>query len=252
VNCAALPETLLESELFGHVKGAFTGAIQDKAGRFEAAHGGTIFLDEIGDISPAIQAKLLRVLQDREFERVGSNRTLRVDVRILAATNQDLEAAVRNRRFREDLYYRLNVITIPIPPLRERREDIPLLAHHFLRISAAKNNKALEGFTPEALDLLERYPWPGNVRELENAIERAVVLSRGHLIEPKDLPEAITGQGPGEGERAITIPLGTPLEEVEQRLIEATLEQTRGDKTLAAKLLGIASRTIYRKLKQKP
>jgi len=252
VNCAAIPETLLESELFGYEKGAFTGAFARKAGRFELAHGGTLFLDEVGDLTPGTQAKLLRVLQEGEFERLGGTRTLKVDVRIIAATNTDLAQAVKERRFREDLYYRLNVITIPIPPLRERREDIPLLAHHFLRISAAKNNKALEGFTPEALDLLERYPWPGNVRELENAIERAVVLSRGHLIEPKDLPEAITGQGPGEGERAITIPLGTPLEEVEQRLIEATLEQTRGDKTLAAKLLGIASRTIYRKLKQKP
>ncbi|MBI3989043.1 MAG: sigma-54-dependent Fis family transcriptional regulator [candidate division NC10 bacterium] len=251
VNCAAIPETLLESELFGYEKGAFTGAFARKAGRFEMAHEGTMFLDEVGDLHPGTQAKLLRVLQEGEFERLGGTKTLKVDIRIIAATNTDLAQAVREKRFREDLYYRLNVITIPLPPLQERQEDIPLLTHHFLRISAAKNNKALEGFTPEVLDLLQTYPWPGNVRELENAIERAVVLSKGRLIEPKDLPETITGQGPSERERAITIPLGTPLEEVEQRLIEATLEQTKGDKTLAAKLLGIASRTIYRKLKQK-
>jgi transcriptional regulator with GAF, ATPase, and Fis domain len=211
VNCAALPETLLESELFGYERGAFTGAVARKEGRFELADGGTLFLDEIGDLSPATQAKLLRVLQEGEFERLGGTRTLRVDVRLVAATHTDLAALVQDRRFREDLFYRLNVITIRIPPLRDRREDIPLLAQHFLRRFAAKNAKGIAGFTDEALDLLETYAWPGNVRELENVIERAVVLTRSSMISPADLPE-----------------------------------------TLAAKLLGIATRTIYRRLKGDP
>ncbi|MFN3476031.1 MAG: sigma-54-dependent transcriptional regulator [Candidatus Methylomirabilales bacterium] len=249
VNCAALPETLLESELFGYERGAFTGAVTSKPGRFELAHGGTLFLDEVGDLSLATQAKLLRVLQEGEFERLGGTKTLQVDVRIVAATNQDLAQAVKEKRFREDLYYRLNVITITLPPLRERREDIPLLAQHFLMLYARRNNKMIKGFSREAFDLLVDYPWPGNVRELENAIERAVVLSRDEVIDVDDLPEALVGEAPGE--RAITIPLGTPLEEVERRLIEETLRHTKGDKTLAAKLLGIASRTIYRKLGDK-
>ena len=250
VNCAALPETLLESELFGYEKGAFTGTVASKPGRFELAHGGTLFLDEVGDLSLATQAKLLRVLQEGEFERLGGTKTLKVDVRIVAATNQDLAQAIKEKRFREDLYYRLNVITITLPPLRERREDIPLLAQHFLTLYAKRNNKAITGFSREALDRIVDYPWPGNVRELENAVERAVVLSRDAIIDLDDLPEAIVG-GAWE-ERAITIPLGTPLEEVERRLIEETLRHAKGDKTLAAKLLGIASRTIYRRLKEKP
>jgi len=248
VNCAALPETLLESELFGYEKGAFTGAAARKEGRFELAHGGTLFLDEIGDLSPATQAKLLRVLQEGTFERLGGTRTLKVDVRIVAATNKDLEQAVKAGRFREDLYYRLNVITLTVPPLRERPEDIPLLAQHFLRRHAQRDARNIEGLTREALDLLAAYDWPGNVRELENVIERGVVLARDPWIGPRDLPEAISRVAPEP--RAITVPIGMPLDEVEQRLIEETLRHTGGDKTLAAKLLGITSRTIYRKLKR--
>ncbi len=247
VSCAALPETLLESELFGYERGAFTGATARKEGRFELADGGTLFLDEIGELSPATQAKLLRVLQEGEFERLGATRTLKVDVRLVAATNADLTALVREKRFREDLFYRLNVITIPLPPLRERREDIPLLAHHFLRRFAARNAKSVVGFTDETMDLLEGYTWPGNVRELENVIERAVVLTRSNMISPADLPEAIVGSE--QATRHLVVPIGTPLEEVEDRLIEETLRYAKGDKTLAAKLLGIATRTIYRRVK---
>ncbi|MFB3819540.1 MAG: sigma-54-dependent transcriptional regulator [Candidatus Methylomirabilales bacterium] len=250
VNCAALPETLLESELFGYERGAFTGAVARKAGRFELADGGTLFLDEIGELSGATQAKLLRVLQEGEFERVGGTQTLKVDVRLITATNADPAALVRERRFREDLFYRLNVITVPLPPLRDRREDIPLLAHQFLRGFAAKNGKAVEGFTEEAMDLLQSYAWPGNVRELENVIERAVVLTRGSMISPADLPETLAGADAAA--RQLVISIGTPLDEVEDRLIEETLRYTKGDKALAAKLLGIATRTIYRRLKTEP
>ena len=247
VNCAALPEALLESELFGHERGAFTGAVARKEGRFELADGGTLFMDEIGEISPAMQAKLLRVLQSGEFERVGGTRTLTADVRLIAATNSDVAALVREKRFREDLYYRLNVITIQLPPLRARQDDIPLLAHHFLRKYAAKNAKTVGGFAEEALDILQTYAWPGNVRELENVIERAVVLTRSSVISPADLPEALVGAD--QAARHLVISIGTPLEEVEDRLIEETLRYTKGDKTLAAKLLGIATRTIYRRVK---
>ncbi|HEX7551204.1 MAG TPA: sigma-54 dependent transcriptional regulator, partial [Candidatus Methylomirabilis sp.] len=247
LSCAALPETLLESELFGYEKGAFTGAVARKEGRFELADGGTLFLDEIGELTPAMQAKLLRVLQEGEFERLGGTHTIKVDVRLVAATNADLATLVHEKRFREDLFYRLNVITIPLPPLRERQEDIPLLAHHFLRCFAAKNAKVIAGFTEEALDVLQTYAWPGNVRELENVVERAVVLTRSPLITPADLPETLTGSE--QAARHLVISIGTPLEEVEDRLIEETLRYTRGDKTLAAKLLGIATRTIYRRVK---
>jgi two-component system response regulator HydG len=247
VNCAALPENLLESELFGHERGAFTGAVARKEGRFELADGGTLFMDEIGDISTAMQAKLLRVLQSREFERVGGTRTLKVDVRLVAATNTDLAALVREKRFREDLYYRLNVIAIRLPPLRERQEDIPLLAHHFLQRYAAKNAKMVHGFTEEALDILQTYAWPGNVRELENVVERAVVLTRSPMISPADFPESLVGSD--QAARHLVISIGTPLEEVENRLMEQTLRYTKGDKALAAKLLGIATRTIYRRIK---
>ncbi len=250
VNCAALPETLLESELFGYERGAFTGAVARKEGRFELANGGTLFMDEIGDLSPATQAKLLRVLQEGEFERLGGTRTLKVDVRLVAATNADLATRVREKRFREDLFYRLNVIAIQIPPLRQRREDIPLLAQHFLRGFAEKNGKAITGFTEEALDLLQTHSWPGNVRELENVIERAVVLTRSTMISPGDLPEALVGSD--QSARHLVISIGTPLEEVEDRLIEETLRYTKGDKTLASKLLGIATRTIYRRVKGEP
>ena len=250
LNCAALPETLLESELFGHERGAFTGAVTKKEGRFELADGGTLFLDEIGEISPAMQAKLLRVLQSGEFERVGGTRTVKVDVRVVGATNSNLASLVREKRFREDLFYRLNVITIQLPPLRERREDIPLLAHHFLRRFAEKNHKTISGFTEETLDLLQTYSWPGNVRELENVIERAVVVTRSSLISPADCPDTLTGSEAVA--RHLVISIGTPLEEVEDRLIEETLRYAKGDKPLAAKLLGIATRTIYRRLKEEP
>jgi two-component system response regulator HydG len=250
VNCAALPETLLESELFGYEKGAFTGAAGRKEGRFELADGGTLFLDEVADLSPVTQPKILRVLQEGEFERVGGTRTLRVDVRIVAATNQDLATLVRERRFREDLYYRLNVITVTAPPLRERREDVPVLAEHFLRVYAAKNNRTLdEGFSEDALRRLEGYSWPGNVRELENVVERAVVLARGRRVEVEDLPDSVAGATPLP-EGALTIKIGTPLAEVEQRMLEETLRATKGNKTLTAKILGIDPKTVFRKLKQ--
>jgi two-component system response regulator HydG len=246
LNCAALPESVLEAELFGHEKGAFTGATSRRAGRFEAADGGTLFLDEIGETSPQLQVKLLRVLQEGEFERVGGNQTQQVDVRIVAATNKNLLEEVKEGRFREDLFYRLNVISITLPPLRERTEDIPLLAHHFTELYADKNRKQVNAITREALDALMVWRWPGNVRELENAIERAVVLCRSDTIGVDELPPAIrTGSG---GTRAITVPIGTPLEEIERRVIRETLAVTGGDKRLAAQLLGIATRTIYRKI----
>ena len=249
VNCAALPEALLESELFGYEKGAFTGAAGRKEGRFELADGGTLFLDEVADLSPVTQPKILRVLQEGEFERLGGTRTLRVDVRIVAATNQDLAQMVREKRFREDLYYRLNVITINVPPLRERREDIHVLAQHFLRMYAAKNNRKLEGFTDEALRRLEAYAWPGNVRELENVIERGVVLARSAQMDVADLPPEIAGATPLP-EGVLSVRIGTPLAEVEARLLEETLRVTKGNKTLTAKLLGIDPRTVSRKLER--
>ncbi len=249
VNCAALPETLLESELFGYEKGAFTGAAGRKEGRFELADGGTLFLDEVSDLSPVTQPKILRVLQEGEFERLGGTKSLRVDVRIVAATNQELAQMVRERRFREDLYYRLNVITLGVPPLRERREDIRVLAQHFLRVYAAKNNRRLEGFTDDAIRRLEAHAWPGNVRELENVIERGVVLARGALMDVADLPEEIAGATPLP-EGVLSVRIGTPLAEVEARLLEETLRATKGNKTLTAKLLGIDPRTVSRKLER--
>ena len=249
VNCAALPETLLESELFGYEKGAFTGAAGRKEGRFELADGGTLFLDEVADLSTVTQPKILRVLQEGEFERLGGTRTIRVDVRIVAATNQDLAQMVKEKRFREDLYYRLNVITITVPPLRERREDISVLAQHFLRVYAAKNNRRLEGLTDDAVRRLEAYAWPGNVRELENVIERGVVLARGARVDVTDLPPEIAGATPLP-EGVLTIRIGTPLAEIEARLLDATLRATKGNKTLTAKLLGIDPRTVSRKLER--
>jgi len=249
VNCAALPETLLESELFGYEKGAFTGAAGRKEGRFELADGGTLFLDEVSDLSLVTQPKILRVLQEGEFERLGGTKTLRVDVRIVAATNQGLAQMVREKRFREDLYYRLNVITMTVPPLRERSEDIRVLAQHFLRVYAAKNNRRLEGFTDDAIRRLEAYAWPGNVRELENVIERGVVLTPGALMDMTDLPPEIAGATPLP-EGVLSIRIGTPLAEVEARLLEETLRATKGNKTLTAKLLGIDPTTVLRKLKR--
>ena len=250
VNCAALPETLLESELFGYEKGAFTGAAGRKEGRFELADKGTLFLDEVADLAPLTQPKILRVLQAGEFERLGGTRTMRVDVRVVTASNQDLAQMVREKRFREDLYYRLNVITVNVPPLRERREDIKLLAQHFLRVYSAKNNRKLEGLTDEAVRRLEGYAWPGNVRELENVIERGVVLAKGGLMDVTDLPDEIAGATPLP-EGVLTVRIGTPLAEIEQRLLDETLRVTRGNKTLTAKLLGIDVRTVSRKLERR-
>src|SRR5574341_1244622 len=246
LSCAAIPETLLEAELFGYEKGAFTGAVARKLGRFEVADGGTLFLDEVGEIPPAIQVKLLRVLQDGTFERLGGTKTLVADVRLIAATNTDLAKAVEEKKFREDLYYRLNVITINLPPLRERAEDIPLLAYHFLKLYTTKNKKNIQGISQTALELLSGYHWPGNVRELENTMERAVVLARKKIILPEDLPPHINKAG--KIAESITIPIGMPMEEVKNKVIEETLKTTKGDKTLAAKILGITSRTIYRKV----
>ncbi len=249
VSCAALPETLLEAELFGYEKGAFTGALARKEGRFELASGGTIFLDEIGEVSPTVQVKLLRVLQEGDFERLGGTQTLHCDVRVIAASNQNLEEAVAEKRFRKDLFYRLNVITLTIPPLRARRDDIPMLADHFLKIYAAKNQKPISGIDGKGLEMLTNYHWPGNVRELENTIERGVVLSRGNKLSPSHFPEGISNTPPAQGDR-IPIPIGMPLSEVESILIRETLDRAGGDKTLAAKLLGVAPRTIYRKLEE--
>jgi len=245
VNCGALPESLLESELFGHEAGAFTGAQGRREGRFDIARGGTLFLDEVTEMSPSLQVKLLRVLQDGEYERVGGTRTLQADVRILAATNRDPEAAIRDGKLREDLYYRLNVIRLHLPPLRLRREDVPLLAQHFLQLHAARNKRGVDRLSHEAVDALCAWKWPGNVRELENAIERAVVLCRGDTIEVAHLPRALRDVKPLPD--ALTFRVGTPLKEVERAMIESTLQVCDGDKGMAARLLGITARTIYRR-----
>lgn len=254
VNCAALPESILEAELFGFEKGAFTGAHATKEGRIEKADGGTLFLDEVGELSPPVQAKLLRVLQEGELERLGSTAPRTVDFRLVSATNRDLEQMVAKGEFREDLFYRLNVIGIRLPALRDRPEDIPLLVDHFLRRFIAKNEKTVRDLSKEALFALTSWSWPGNVRELENVVERAVVLTRDEVIGLDDLPRPLRDQAASdrapirrEG-RSVIIPIGTRLEDVERVLIHATLEETGGDKTLAAQLLGIAARTIYRKL----
>jgi DNA-binding NtrC family response regulator len=247
LNCGALPEGLIESELFGHEKGAFTGAIQQRKGRFELADGGTFFLDEISEIPPATQVKLLRVLQEGEFQRVGGSQTLKVDVRIIAATNVDLEAAVAAGRFRKDLFYRLNVIHLRIPPLRERVEDIPLLALNFLDKFCLENDRPPMGFSPEAMAALKRYSWPGNVRELQNVVERSVALCEGSTVELADLPDEIRAHSPSEDK--IVLPVGASMEEIERLVILQTLKKTGGDKELTARLLGIGLATLYRRLK---
>ena len=254
VNCGALPENLLESELFGHVRGAFTGAWADKKGLFDQADHGTLFLDEVGEMSPASQVKLLRVLQDNEFRRVGGNTTLKVDVRILAATNRDLRLAMANGQFREDLYYRLNVFQIDLPPLRERGEDIPLLAHYFLDIYSRRSGKNLTGIDSKAMYQLTHYPWPGNVRELENIIQRAVALAEDDPIQVVDLPrhlrEATMPQLGAPSAPALVLPEGLRLEDLERLYIEQTLARTGGNVSRTAKLLGISRSTMWRKMKQ--
>ncbi|HSB80886.1 MAG TPA: sigma-54 dependent transcriptional regulator [Candidatus Methylomirabilis sp.] len=249
LNCAALPEQLLESELFGHEKGAFTGAVAQRKGRFELADGGSIFLDEIGDLSPPLQVKLLRVLQERQFERLGSTKTLAVNVRILAATHRDLEQAMREGAFREDLYYRLNVVTVQIPPLRERREDIPPLLDHFLRRFAEKNKRDVTGLTAAARDALLKYDYPGNVRELENIVERAVLLCRGRVIDTEDLPVALR-PGDRRPEEPESRALPDILASIERQAIRAALERHGGVQTQAAADLGISERVLRYKMKK--
>ena len=258
VNCGALPETLLESELFGHVKGAFTGAVRDKVGKFEAAAGGTIFLDEIGTSSPAFQVKLLRVLQDRIIERVGDTKTIPVDVRVVLATNKDLEQAVKVGEFREDLYYRINVVSIEMPPLRERKSDVQTLAEHFLRRFAAEHGRPDLHFSPAAITTLLAAPWPGNVRQLENVVERAVVLSQGATIDAADLPAQLRNRGdagPGpelavDDSAGPPLPLKEALVGPERRIIENALRHCGGNREHAAKLLGINRSTLFHKLRK--
>jgi two-component system response regulator HydG len=254
VSCAALPETLLEAELFGYERGAFTGAVSRKEGRFELASEGTLFLDEVGDINPSVQVKLLRVLQNGEFERLGSGKTLQANVRLIAATNSSLKELVKKKMFREDLYYRLNVINIEIPPLRDRKEDIPLLAHHFLDVYSKKNNRAITGITKDTMSILQEHNWPGNVRELENTIERAVILTKETTITPSDLPSDLLinldkTENITIANKTLSIPLGKiPLKDIEKMVMEETLKQSGGNKNIASKILGVSARTLYRKM----
>jgi two-component system response regulator HydG len=254
INCAAITETLLESELFGHEKGAFTGADRRKEGRFRQAHGGTLLLDEVSEMSLMMQVKLLRALQEREFNRVGGETTIQVDVRVIAATNKDLKDQINEGAFREDLYYRLNVVELKVPPLSERKEDIPLLARHFLETFAAKNRKEIKGFTPGAMDNLIHYDWPGNVRELMNAVERAVVLARSSYLDESDFPfmKDSFPEKNGEGSTSPETPIlrgEAPLEEIEKAAILKTLEAANGNKSEAARRLGITRKTLHKKLK---
>jgi len=242
VNCGGLPETLLESELFGHEKGAFTGAHQQRKGRLETADGGTLFLDEVGSISMKTQVDLLRVLETKEFHRTGGTRTISVDFRIICATNEDLEEAVREGRFREDFYYRINVFTIEVPPLRERRSDIPLLAEHFFRRFARQMETRMTGISPRAMEVLEGYDWPGNVRELSNAIERAMVVGQGRAIQPQDLPLRTNHRSAGSD--------ADSLAEMERRHVAAILDRTDGNVTRTAEILGIDRATVYNKIKK--
>ena len=249
VSCGALPETLLESELFGHAKGSFTGAVNNKEGKFLAADSGTIFLDEIANASAALQAKFLRVLEDRQFEPVGSNKTITVDTRIILASNRNLEEEVKQSRFREDLYYRINVVTIDLPPLCERVGDIPLLAEHFLRLYCTQHNKEKLGFSDEAMQYLERYAWPGNIRELENVIERAALLSKGKFIGIEDLPSSIT-QEQGQHKAYRPMSLKEAMAEPEKKIIRQLLEANQWNRQATAKALQINRTTLFKKMKQ--
>jgi DNA-binding NtrC family response regulator len=254
VNCAALPDNLLETELFGHERGAFTGAVGRKTGRFEMAEGGTIFLDEIGELSPSLQSKLLRVLQERTFERVGGTETIQGNFRVLAATNRDLEASVHEKVFREDLYYRLNVVRIELPPLRERRSDIVPLAEHFLRQYSEKNGFGIVGFSEEAILMLQNYFYPGNVRELENMVERAVLMARGRVIMPEHFPARASVHGNGEARQLeidlFALPFHKSIAELEKRLIRRVLKETSGNKSEAANRLQINRRLLYNKIEE--
>jgi len=249
VNCGAIPETLLESELFGHEKGAFTGAISRRIGRFEEADGGTLFLDEIGELSPPVQVKLLRFLQEREFQRLGGNQTMKADVRVISATNQNLEEKVKKETFREDLYYRLNVVSMTIPPLRDRRGDISILTEHFIKRFSSENDKNIEGVSSEAMDTLMKYDYPGNVRELENIIERAVVITRDHVISIRDLPfDTVSSHHFTDQKEGGT--LKNEVESLEREMIERALNEAGNNQTKAAELLGITERTLRYKLKK--
>lgn len=251
IHMATLTETLLASELFGHERGAFTGATERKIGRFERANSGTLFLDEVGEIPEAMQVKLLRVLQAGEFERVGSTKTIRTDVRLICATNKNLKIQVAQGRFREDLFYRINVILLEIPPLRERPEDISLLTHHYLKYFSERNRKAIDKITPEALNLLSKYDWPGNVRELKNIVERMVVLSRSNVINVDQIPEDIRRGEKSFPSKSISIGKGgATLQEMENEMIRRTLVEANYNKSLAAKRLGISRRTLYRKMSE--
>ncbi len=260
INCAAIPGEILESELFGHEKGAFTGAVSQKMGKFELASSGTLFLDEIGEMSLDLQAKLLRIIEQKEFMRVGGNKLIKVKTRIIAATNQNLEELVRTGKFREDLYFRLKVVHLKIPPLRERKGDIPLLVNHFIKKFGENHKKPEISISPEALKILEHYSWPGNIRELQNLIESLVIFSNGNVILPEHLPEEVIDKSTfktevkqkpvQEPEDSILIKIGQPLEEIEKRIILKTLRKYNGNKTHTAKALGIGLRTLHRKLKE--
>jgi transcriptional regulator with PAS, ATPase and Fis domain len=256
VNCGAIPEELLESELFGHVRGAFTGAVNSRQGRFQLANGGTLFLDEIGEMSPKLQVKLLRVLQERQFEPVGSDRAVQVDVRVVAATNRDLHVAVREGRFRDDLFYRLNVLPVQLPSLREREGDIPLLVKHFLALHGLRKAKRVARVEPDAMAVLESYRWPGNVREVENLVERLIVLNEDGVIRINELPDYVVQHGASEQSASAALPasgmdLDRYLEKIENGFICQALERARGNKTLAAGMLNLNRTTFIERLRKK-